>query len=195
MLGILLLDSLPITGATVVLLPAGVTLPAAILFSVYWLNRWDWPAEAHVAGRYLKAFALLAWLLTLPLVGFGLFFWLSMSGSQGGWNPTPAEAFAVPLTWLGAVPMPWAGWRLWFLSRRISDSRVPSRGGAGCLIAVVILLFALLGLALPASIMLYQRTRVSAEEWSAERRADVEAARQALEQRLAPPPISPPPRP
>lgn len=201
-LGVLLLDSLPIAGATVVLLPAAVALPGAFFFAMYWLNRWDWRTEVDAAEKYCKAFALLAWLLALPLVGFSLFFLQSAATSTGSWNPAPAEAFAVPLTWLGALPIPWAGWRLWSLPRRMREPRTSHTWWQlGCLIAAVVMLLLMVGLAVPASVMLYQRTRAATQEWSEARRAEAEALRQRWEkvspatQPTAPPPTSPPRRP
>jgi len=65
-----------------------------------------------LAARF-KAGSVVAWLLALPVIGFAVFFLLALFGESGGWNPNPAEAVLVPLTWLGAILLPVCGWRLW----------------------------------------------------------------------------------
>jgi tRNA A-37 threonylcarbamoyl transferase component Bud32 len=60
-----------------------------------------------------KAGAWLAFLGTLPVAGFGLFFLYALAQERGGWHPGFAEAVTVPLIWLGSFLLPICGWRLW----------------------------------------------------------------------------------
>ncbi|MBI5773656.1 MAG: serine/threonine protein kinase [Verrucomicrobia bacterium] len=71
-------------------------------------------ASAHA---WLKGFGWMAFILTLPAAGFGVFFLLSMLEERSGWNPAPAEALFVPLTWFGSLLLPVAGWMLLRLAK------------------------------------------------------------------------------
>jgi serine/threonine protein kinase len=73
-------------------------------------------AGANASARaWLKGLGWLAFILAVPVMGFGLFFLLQVlvqpvtTAGGGGWNPTPAEALFVPLTWFGSVLLPLAG--------------------------------------------------------------------------------------
>ena len=82
----------------------------------------DQSGLARIKG-WLNALSIVAWVLAVPVVGFAVFFFVSMLSEQGGWNPAIAEAVLVTLTWLGAVLLPWVGMRLW---RTASQSGVDS---------------------------------------------------------------------
>ncbi len=60
---------------------------------VYWLKAWAWTA----------------WVVAIPVVGFGLFFLRSFVSERGSWNPAADEAVVVPLTWLGSLLLPVSG--------------------------------------------------------------------------------------
>lgn len=85
---------------------------AASRFVSRWLGRDD--PEARAAGiRWLRAWAWVAWLMAMPMIGMGLFFVNALASETGGWHPATAEAVIVPLIWLGTLILPFAGWRLW----------------------------------------------------------------------------------
>ncbi len=90
----------------------------------------------RIKGR-LKALSIVAWILALPVVGFAIFFFLAMLDERGKWNPTTSEAVIVPLTWLGAVLLPWAARRLGGAPQEELAGSVPSKGirykGAACI--------------------------------------------------------------
>jgi serine/threonine protein kinase len=65
----------------------------------------------RIKGR-LKALSIIAWILAVPVVGFAVFFFMAMLDERGKWNPATSEAVIVPLTWLGAILLPWAALRL-----------------------------------------------------------------------------------
>jgi len=53
-----------------------------------------------------------AWLLTLQVGAFGVVFLIALYQESGSWNPNPAEALIVPLSWLGMLLLPLSGWIL-----------------------------------------------------------------------------------
>jgi len=55
---------------------------------------------------WIKACAWSAWVLAIPVVGFGLFFLNALLSSTGPWNPATDEAVLVPLAWLGSLLLP-----------------------------------------------------------------------------------------
>ena len=69
-------------------------------------------AGISILAGQLKALAVVALVLAVPVVAFGIFFMFGMLTESGGWNPATAEAVLVPLTWLGSLILPLAGWRL-----------------------------------------------------------------------------------
>ena len=60
-----------------------------------------------------KAAAAIGFLISIPLIGFAVFFLCAMLGETGHWNPGLSEAVMVPLTWIGSVVLPWASLVLW----------------------------------------------------------------------------------
>jgi serine/threonine protein kinase len=78
---------------------------------------------------FLKTGSVLAFLVALPLVGFGVFFILALAGERGGWNPAPDEAVIVPLIWLGAIALPICGLRLWRAVNAASAGVPPAEPG------------------------------------------------------------------
>jgi len=72
------------------------------------------PSPANQARSvWLRVGSWIAWLLWLPVFGFGVFFLYALFSERGGWNPNPTEAVIVPLIWLGAFALPLCGLRLW----------------------------------------------------------------------------------
>jgi hypothetical protein len=75
------------------------------------------PFAGHLATRdkaagWLGAISMVAALLTLPVLGFGIFFLFAMLSASKLWNPTSSEAVVVPLSWLGSILLPLAAIRL-----------------------------------------------------------------------------------
>jgi tRNA A-37 threonylcarbamoyl transferase component Bud32 len=147
----LALQALPGGGDWKVTLPVSLGLPLAILFPIFWLGSWDLAKEGAKLGAYLKGFALLAWLVALPLIGFGIFFLQAMLTSTDAWNPAFSEAVAVPLVWIGALALPLAGARLWLAGRRLkpSQSQRSSLLKVGCIVALAVALSLVVGLIVP----------------------------------------------
>jgi len=83
-------------------------------------------ARRTASRGWLRALALAAFVCSLPILGFAAFFAYAWASESGGWSPAPSEALLVPLTFLGAVLLPWAGTRLWRASvPRNPDSPQP----------------------------------------------------------------------
>lgn len=79
------------------------------------LRRWWAGSQAGETPRgvyWLKAWGWTAWVLALPIGGFGVFFLHALLSETGGWHPGPDEAPFVAMTWLGAVLLPISGWIL-----------------------------------------------------------------------------------
>ncbi len=74
---------------------------------------------------WLGALAITAFVLAVPVMGFAVFFAFAISSESGSWNPAPSEALLVPLTFLGAVMLPWAGARLWRAARWKAGANLP----------------------------------------------------------------------
>lgn len=104
----------------------------------------------QIKGR-LKALSVVAWILALPVVGFAIFFFDAMLSERGGWNPATSEAVLVPLTWLGAVLLPWAGSSLWRAASQAGiDSQPRKAAGKGMFLWVtgaLLVMFLLAGFA------------------------------------------------
>ena len=81
-----------------------------------------WLGSPGVRQGFRRACAVLAWLTSLPIIGFAAFFLIVLMSGTGGWNPAPSEAVIVPLIWLGALLLPLAGWRLWRGARPITTA-------------------------------------------------------------------------
>ncbi len=65
---------------------------------------------------WLRAAAVLGFLISVPVIGFAGFFAIEMMSEIGHWNPSPPEAIFVSLTWVGAISLPWASFKLWRVS-------------------------------------------------------------------------------
>jgi serine/threonine protein kinase/uncharacterized protein YneF (UPF0154 family) len=91
-------------------------------------------------GSWMRGFAVSAFILALPCLLMAVFFVYAMSTESGGWHPTPAEAFIVPLAWIGAVFFPVAGIILWHGGRPVGQKM----GCAGLVVTILILVFLLL---------------------------------------------------
>jgi predicted esterase len=164
----------------------GVAVVVAIQFANA-LRRWTLagaPGEPPARG-WLKPLACLAFALFIPAGGFGVFFLYAMQQDTGSWNPGPAEAVLVSLSWLGTFALPVCGWLLWRTARGFQGTRViphtpktknPAWALIGVSAALALLLAGLVGWLVLAS---YQAKRAMAEErnasdqaqWIAEERA------------------------
>ncbi len=121
-----------ILAATIVLL---VGLPVIAMVASRFVRRVQTGAdldENQPRLQWLKAWAGIGWVLAVPFIGFGLFFFRAMIWQHGRWDPNPAEAVVVPLTWLGAVLLPVAGGVTWRMSRRgVAARHAPSTHALG----------------------------------------------------------------
>ncbi|HEY1172515.1 MAG TPA: bifunctional serine/threonine protein kinase/MFS transporter [Verrucomicrobiae bacterium] len=135
-LGVLLIGMLPFrfNRDSAYLLLVGVSLMFSIFAGVMMERRWrraitsqDLNSIELWQARF-KALSVVAWILSLPVIGFGIFFLVNVLSEKGGWNPAVSEAVLVPLTWLGMLFLPWAGARL---SRVESNPPEKSRGSGG----------------------------------------------------------------
>ncbi len=103
-----------------------VALPLIVVIASQCVSRWQAATRAgeRPPGVYwLRAWAWTAWVVAIPVVGFGLFFLRSFVSERGSWNPAADEAVIVPLTWLGSLLLPISGWVLLRAARRLSGSR------------------------------------------------------------------------
>jgi hypothetical protein len=103
-----------------------VALPLIVVIASQCVSRWQAATRAgeRPPGVYwLKTWAWTAWVLAIPVVGFGLFFLGSFVSERRSWNPAADEAVIVPLTWLGSLLLPVSGWVLLRAARRLSGSR------------------------------------------------------------------------
>lgn len=82
-------------------------------------------SDRAILRSCLRAAAVVAFLISLPVIGFAGFFAIEMMSEIGHWNPSPPEAIFVPLTWVGAIAFPWASLMLW---RAASRSRAVQGG-------------------------------------------------------------------
>jgi len=134
----------------------------------------------RIKGR-LKALSIVARILAVPVVGFAVFFFMGMLSERGSWNPATSEAVIVPLTWLGAVLLPWAGMRLWRAASQAGIDFQPKKtDGRGVFLWVagaLLVVFLLAGLALLSS-----NARRVAEAQSAARAAAERGARRGIEE-------------
>jgi len=117
--GVAMLSALPWGGEKNVALVAILVLclPVIAVVTGVWLKQT--PAQSLVVR--LKALAWIAWVLSVPIVGFGIFFINALLSETGPWNPAVDEAVLVPLTWLGSLLLPVSG-ALLLWSGRITNS-------------------------------------------------------------------------
>ena len=69
---------------------------------------------------WLRATGIAGWVLTIPCIGFGVFFLFAFMSELGSWKPHLFEAAFVTTCWMGMFLLPWAGATL--LRDVISDS-------------------------------------------------------------------------
>lgn len=69
----------------------------------------------------LKIYAVLLFIVSVPVIGFAIFFLNALIQQGGKWHPAPEEAVVVPLFWLGAGLLPLGGWLLWRAANRSPD--------------------------------------------------------------------------
>lgn len=115
--------------------------------------------------RWLRITSICGWIISMPVIGFGIFFFMAGADEGFRWNPAPAEAFIVPVFLLGSVLLPLAAAHLWRVSR--VEPRVS--GHAGRLVLGILLLVAAAALPIAGIMMqslrqtrahvLYQRER------------------------------------
>jgi len=100
-------------------------------------------AKISVALRtnrwWIRPLSVVAFVAAVPAIGLAMFFAANISR---GFHPGPSEALLVPICFVGALALPFAGIVLWHASGTGSK---PMRR-SGCLWAVAILFGALLGL-------------------------------------------------
>ncbi len=85
------------------------------------------PRETDVARRRrLKTWAALLFAVSIPVIGFAIFFINALIEQHGKWNPAPDEAVIVPLIWLGALLLPVCGWKLWSAATRSDKTPLPN---------------------------------------------------------------------
>ncbi len=82
-------------------------------------------SDRAILRSCLRAASVVGFLISLPVIGFAGFFAIEMMSEIGHWNPSPPEAIFVPLTWVGAIALPWASIKLWRVS---SQNRVAMVG-------------------------------------------------------------------
>ncbi|MGB0582129.1 MAG: serine/threonine-protein kinase, partial [Limisphaerales bacterium] len=75
-------------------------------------------------GRFRVA-SVIGFLLSLPVIAFGVFFLYAMTQESGGWNPALSEAVLVPLFILGTFMLPWAAFRLHGAAAQASEPASP----------------------------------------------------------------------
>ncbi|MBL9184660.1 MAG: protein kinase [Verrucomicrobiaceae bacterium] len=108
-------------------------------------------APIILRGTWMRGFAVSAFILALPCISIGVFFVYAMTTESGGWHPTPAEAFIVPLSWIGAIFFPIAGMALWHGGR-------PYGKRMGCVgLALTILIFVFVSLLVVAGVWILIR--------------------------------------
>lgn len=72
--------------------------------------------EAREVRNWVRAFAIIAAVMCLPVCGYGLFFFSVLLEelllTQSGYHPSREEALIVPFAILGLVLLPWSSWKL-----------------------------------------------------------------------------------
>lgn len=106
-----LLVGLPLVALLVKDALGTVALGAALIVGVPWLA-YFLESGLERKGGTLRLLGVMGLLLSIPAVGFGVFFLTALLSESGGWHPSLQEAMLVPLTWLGSLLLPWSAWRL-----------------------------------------------------------------------------------
>ena len=140
----------------------------------------DSPAN-QTRSVWLRVGSWIAWLLWLPVFGFGVFFLSALFSERGGWNPNPTEAIVVPLFWLGSLLLPVVGWFSFRTARRLAATTPAPGTGFGLGVAALGLAIALLIVGVVA-VTMYGAARSRQAEAAALR---VEAVARAEAARLA----------
>ncbi|MFM9960865.1 MAG: serine/threonine-protein kinase [Planctomycetaceae bacterium] len=94
---------------------AGVAVSQWLL----WASRQSEFGSDHAIFSWLKAIAAVGFMISIPVIGFAVFFVMALLNEGGHWNPSGSEAVVVPLTWIGCLAMPWASLVLWQARSRI----------------------------------------------------------------------------
>jgi predicted Ser/Thr protein kinase len=95
------------------------------LFAGFGWRSWLSRRPARLGGGVCRAMGWAAVLLSLGTWVLGLMFLSGALSERGGWNPAPAEAIIVPLTWLGMLALPWSAWVLLLNVRHNDRPRSP----------------------------------------------------------------------
>ena len=83
------------------------------------------PAVSGLSRRtQLKIYAGLLLIVSIPVIGFAIFFLNALVEQGGKWHPAPEEAVVVPLFWLGAVLLPLGGWWLWRMANNRPEEKI-----------------------------------------------------------------------
>lgn len=96
-------------------------------FRFYFFDRSQGSLSPQDRKILYRISAGISWLIALPAIGFGAFFIHELGHEHGGWNPAPAEAVFVPLTWVCALLLPCLGWFLWKQSLSPIDTNFESK--------------------------------------------------------------------
>ncbi len=116
--GNLLVDALPVYRHSASLLVAALMFCAAPVIGILTANSLrrrlacDEAATNESARSWLNGLGWTAFVLAIPAIGFGGFFLLALVNGRGPWNPAASEVILVPLTWIGSILLPLAGWKL-----------------------------------------------------------------------------------
>ncbi len=78
------------------------------LLDKIWLQK----ADEQQRAKRTRILAILAWLLSVPVIGFSIFSFVGLMSESDGWHPARSEALIVSFTWLGSMLLPWAAIRL-----------------------------------------------------------------------------------
>ncbi len=122
-----------------------VTWGVSSVVAHYLLSRRKLPEEDQ--RRWLRITSIAGWVISMPVIGFGIFFIFAAADEGFRWNPAPSEAFIVPIMWLGAVLLPVASGHLWHVTGMGPEGH-PARTGrnAGRIALGILLLVAAVAL-------------------------------------------------
>lgn len=174
------IDSLPVARPALLALALMiVAAPVLWCFARRKASRWYDRVNGEDGSTWFTAFAWLAFVLAVPVVGMSVFAATVMLSWDGGWGLSLDEIIVLPLALAGSFALPVAGVVLWRASKRVHTSGSnPSPSGWGCGRLVLTVLAVLLLLAASAAFVLiasYQSARQMAEEVEAAKKEDAEA--------------------